>query len=554
MDKWDPPEIGDWEPGDLIPVTDDFGNIVDWVPESTGDSAGPWGCIAILVIAVTLGIFILPFYALAKGIIALRKGYRARALLYLSIPFIYVVAGLSSAVWAYAEDNLLCRQVDVWASVEKNELYINTTGPKNVGISIDGGEPEDYLVGMGMGGVNTKSFDKRFRTIELIYVWKYGHTPAVMHTKFEMCNQVIVQDGHAVVDSPKSPGETVYAFLEALNSKVTEYWLFSDDREGQETNKNPDSGAVDIHPDDTTWIQRNSVSSPSARKNHKMAYDNTRGVTVLFGGDDGSQIRSDTWEWDGDTWTERNPHSSPPARYHHALAYDSARGVSVLFGGRNNGEILGDTWEWDGSSWTESTPTVSPPSRWIHAMTYDSTREVVVLFGGTGDCGGSCNDTWEWDGTTWTKHIPSTTPPGRWGHNMAYDRSRGVTVLFGGRNNVFSLENTWEWNGTTWVQRTSSPTPSARDNPTLIFDSLRGVTILFGGDDDGYQGDTWEWDGTVWAVSLPPTSPNARDCHAMVYDSGREVTVLFGGNIGDWPFVRLADTWEFGQIPARNGK
>src|SRR5262245_57827832 len=44
------------------------------------------------------------------------------------------------------------------------------------------------------------------------------------------------------------------------------------------------------------------------RAEHALAYDSVRGVTVLFGGDDGAGgkvFESDTWEWDGSTWTRR---------------------------------------------------------------------------------------------------------------------------------------------------------------------------------------------------------------------------------------------------------
>lgn len=113
-----------------------------------------------------------------------------------------------------------------------------------------------------------------------------------------------------------------------------------------------------------------------------MAYDAGRGVTVLFGGDDGSRL-NDTWEWDGSTWAERTPATSPSARRDPAMAYDAARGVTVLFGG-DDGSPLSDTWEWDGSSWTERLTPTSPPGRREHAMVYDVARGVTVLFGGSG--------------------------------------------------------------------------------------------------------------------------------------------------------------------------
>jgi hypothetical protein len=38
------------------------------------------------------------------------------------------------------------------------------------------------------------------------------------------------------------------------------------------------------------------------------------------------------------------------------MTYDTARGVTVLFGGNDGIRNLGDTWEWDGSSWELGSP------------------------------------------------------------------------------------------------------------------------------------------------------------------------------------------------------
>ena len=52
-------------------------------------------------------------------------------------------------------------------------------------------------------------------------------------------------------------------------------------------------------------------------------------------------------------WIAR-PAAGPPGRAEFGLAYDSTRGVTVLFGGHHGGDNrYGDTWEWDGVSWTQ---------------------------------------------------------------------------------------------------------------------------------------------------------------------------------------------------------
>ena len=90
-------------------------------------------------------------------------------------------------------------------------------------------------------------------------------------------------------------------------------------------------------------------SGPAPRFGHAMAYDEVRGRTVLFGGDNrGSSLLGDTWEWDGNDWTQAND-VGPGGRSGHAMAF-SAPSVgatsfeALLFGGQNGASTLADTW------------------------------------------------------------------------------------------------------------------------------------------------------------------------------------------------------------------
>lgn len=94
---------------------------------------------------------------------------------------------------------------------------------------------------------------------------------------------------------------------------------------------------------------------PSARFGSGMAYDVIRAETVLFGGVDSTDRKlNDTWRWDGATWRQANPREAPPPRSEGYLAYDETRGVIVMFGGEGIQVVptLGDTWEWNGVGWT----------------------------------------------------------------------------------------------------------------------------------------------------------------------------------------------------------
>ncbi len=208
--------------------------------------------------------------------------------------------------------------------------------------------------------------------------------------------------------------------------------------------------------DGRSWTPRAPAAGPPPRSSHATAHDTRRGVTVLFGGlaeqlwswGEGRYF-SDTWESDGATWVLRDPAEAPAPRVGHALAYDERRGVAVLFGGWGAEEgscgparsrWCSDTWEWDGDVWIEREPRTAPSPRFDHVLAYHPARGVVVLFGGDSEdpagCGARhgrlCADTWEWDGVDWARRPVGTSPPGRCRAAIAHDADRDELVLFGG--------------------------------------------------------------------------------------------------------------------------
>ena len=322
-----------------------------------------------------------------------------------------------------------------------------------------------------------------------------------------------------------------------------------------------------------------STVAPTARDNHAMAYDSGRAVTVLFGGwatigVDMYEQSAETWEWDGNAWTLRDTGGGPDqehlhGRIRHAMAYDSTRGVTVLFGGWGyvfdgvNTWTEGyspETWEWDGATWTRRSVT-GPSGRTRHEMVFDSARGRTVLFGGSNDSG-LLADTWEWDGGTWVLKDPGSSTVGpvpRRQHAMAYDSARGVTVLFGGYTEsggtYLYSRLTWEWDGQAWTLRHGSEPggPVERVNHTMAYDSARGVTVLFcgwgtvptaTGSEYGYLHDTWEWDGAGWTLRSPVVvGLFGLVRHDMTFDGARGRTVVFGGSNDSGDLV--GDTWEW---------
>ncbi len=253
--------------------------------------------------------------------------------------------------------------------------------------------------------------------------------------------------------------------------------------------------------DGAAWIAKGVVgSTPSARRDHALAYDPARARIVLFGGVGASgAVLGDTWEWDGQVWSQRLTASQPVARQASAMATAPGGGV-VLFGGADaSGASLGDTWRLDATGWTRLFPPLAPAARFAHAMAFDPIRGYDVLFGGQV----SDTDVWEWDGTAWTRRSAAFGPGPRARHAMAFDPVRERMVCFGGATaTAFATSDVWEWDGGAWRQRAPSPQPTPRLDAAFAFDPVRGRCLMFGGlDAIGSLGDTWSL-GTDWPAGI----------------------------------------------------
>jgi hypothetical protein len=180
-----------------------------------------------------------------------------------------------------------------------------------------------------------------------------------------------------------------------------------------------------------------SMSHPDPRGNAAYAFD-ANGKLMIFGGINSTGELGDTWLWD----TAANAFAmviygaspAPTKRAAAAAAFDEARGVVVMFGGRAGGMVNAETWTWDGKAWTQTMPASSPSPRSDASMVYDRWRKRIVLFGGHGPgYPPSLADLWDWDGSNWTPLSATGTPPwSRNGPGMAFDDARGRVVLFGG--------------------------------------------------------------------------------------------------------------------------
>lgn len=334
------------------------------------------------------------------------------------------------------------------------------------------------------------------------------------------------------------------------------------------------------------WIQH-SVTGPSARFGHAMAFDSARGEAILFGGD----TSSDTWAWNGTSWNLRSQ-LGPSPRSEHAMAYDSARGRVVLFGGMTSAGEVGDTWEWDGATWIPMLFVAGPTPRSMHAMAYASTLQRTILFGG-GSGTTDLDDTWTWSGTAWV-NIPTSAPPRRCDHSMYVDSRSQRVLITGGRQRI-SLSGTywigsgpgvfwisvpwsftwdqsqldsWEFDGSIWNASTSLITP--RHGAVSVLDPLRQIALLHGGISNqanfspGNPGIQGQQQGTPPSLTQNLTNLPSTDAswghatnwitlsnigpqishHAAAFDAARGETVMFGGRSANGSPQGSTWTWQ----------
>ncbi len=239
-------------------------------------------------------------------------------------------------------------------------------------------------------------------------------------------------------------------------------------------------------------------------------HDPGRGLTVLFSGIGEEQGFSDQWWFDGSGWQDVSPIGIegvdyPLGRYQSAIAFDDRRGLALLFGGLSfDFGAQDDTWIYDGTTWSDVSPVGTsgvdvPTPRYGHALVYDSGRDRVLLLGGTDNLYpdyGECDyptylDMWEWrfDEAAW-RRLVSQVPDGLgFQAAAAYHPRTGDVYLVGGCGPNGRSDRTYRFDGTTWtdvspIDYTGDQTPKPRVNAELVFAETDGRVHLIGGDID----------------------------------------------------------------------
>lgn len=202
--------------------------------------------------------------------------------------------------------------------------------------------------------------------------------------------------------TPPSPRDAFAMVYDQFRDRVVVFGGVVSNTPGNEFSRE----TFEYNPQTNQWVDRTSAFGPSHRAYASAAYDPVRRITVLFGGGGDRQfsdLRQDTWSWDGSSWSQIAS-SGPSPRRLFAMAYNGARGRVTLFGGfsdGNPGTYHSDTWElvWNLSgiaTWQQAS--ISGPSpRSVAAMSFDPQSARVVLFGG-GSASGVFGDFWSLTG------------------------------------------------------------------------------------------------------------------------------------------------------------
>ncbi len=295
-------------------------------------------------------------------------------------------------------------------------------------------------------------------------------------------------------------------------------------------------------PPTSGWKPVISAHSPGPRSLAAIAYDTKRGRAVLFGGVSqdvlGNTIyHSDTWEWDGKDWTEVQASGGPSGRMLHTMAYDEKRGVVVLYGGWYQGNALMDVWEWDGQSWKERCPVCNPAGRYYHQMFYDPVLGKVVIYGGSSP-DKAFHEAWAWDGQAWNSLAFDAQTPDFSADNLVYDTRDQQVIAFLGED----WGGTWTWKGSSWAKATLSLQPPRRQYFSMTYDPVLDRTILFGGKiGNTWLSDTWLFKDNNWSQVQGSVNPPARTTPVSFYDAVRGKVMLYGGEQGA---TILGDMWE----------
>jgi hypothetical protein len=289
----------------------------------------------------------------------------------------------------------------------------------------------------------------------------------------------------------------------------------------------------------TTVIPSGAPGSPAGRTFHTAVYDSGNSRFVVFGGcaftgGRCTTLLNDVWVLTNangvggpPAWVPLSPAGSPPAaRWGHAAAYDAVNNRMIVYGGDNGSQVFSDTWVLSNANglggtptWTQLSPTGGPPEgQDSPSIVYDAANNLLIEFAGTTQgFATDANSVWTLSNANglggapvWKNIIPNGaagSPAKRDGHIAVYDTANNRMIIFGGNANtptgfpqhpdVWVLANANGVSGNPkWTRLVApAPTPGGRTSPVGAYDSANNRLIIYGGS---------SWDGdffSTWVLS-----------------------------------------------------
>jgi hypothetical protein len=231
------------------------------------------------------------------------------------------------------------------------------------------------------------------------------------------------------------------------------------------------------------WFQIDQPESPPARHRGAMVYLENRNQSLLFGGQAKNlSMLGDTWLYSKRQWHRIQTGAVRPSpRCGHSLAFDESAGVAVLFGGIDpDDNPLGDTWIFTGATWTRIR-VAGPPARRYAAFAYDPELGGCLLHGGCEDDNGRnpYGDAWLFQDNSWYRMPHSFETDPRDDHGLAYHRGiKRLLMLEGvaGERGVLVRDQKG------WRHLDIEPIHPRHQCSPLVWDDELGGLLMHGGE------------------------------------------------------------------------
>lgn len=284
-------------------------------------------------------------------------------------------------------------------------------------------------------------------------------------------------------------------------------------------------GADEKEVKNDTWLYKNEKwrqlkkRGPAKRTFANIVYDPFHKYTFLFGGNkvlfgdsaSGNTTLNDTWIFENNKWRQLNTKTSPPARAEASMAFNETNNTVLLFGGytfiddnTRERKRLNDTWEFNGTDW-KLVSGGGPEPRSGCVMTFDKNFNSCILFGGNIRSSKN-NPMWAWDGTKWNPIKTMVEPI--YNTSMVFMENKKIMIRYGGYDGNTRIDTTWYYSKTNdWQILKTFINPPARNHACMIYNTEDSSAFLYGGHNGDFVfGDMWKLKDGNWIQVFTTTS------------------------------------------------